>query len=59
MDGIEMPQGSVILVGSVSDLGRQGLVGYAEEMARILRNVKARLGKNVQLAVVPPSCWEG
>jgi hypothetical protein len=50
LDGIEMPQGSFILLGSVSDIGRQGLVGYAEEMARTLRNVKARLGKNVQLA---------
>jgi hypothetical protein len=59
LDGIEMPQGSVILVGSVSDLGRQGLVGYSEEMARTLRNVKARLGKNVQLAVVPPILMGG
>jgi hypothetical protein len=54
LDGIEMPRGSVILIGSVSDLGRQGLVGYTEEMARTLRNVKIRLGPNVQLAVVPP-----
>jgi hypothetical protein len=54
LDGITVPKGSAILVGSVSDLGRQGLVGYADELTRTLRIVKDKLGKEVQMAAIPP-----
>jgi hypothetical protein len=54
LDGITVPKGSAILVGSVSDLGRQGLVGYSDELTRTLRIVKDKLGKEVQMAAIPP-----
>jgi hypothetical protein len=37
-------------VGSISDLDRQGAIGYAEELARTKRIVKEKQGGNIQ-------CW--
>jgi hypothetical protein len=54
LDGLTLPRGSTILVGSVSDLGRQGLVGYSEELTRTLRIAKDKLGGNVQVVACPP-----
>jgi len=44
LHGISLPEGSVILVGSPTDLGRQGIVGYTEELARSLRILKRNRG---------------
>ncbi len=54
LDGIQLPRCSTILVGSVSDLGWQGLVGYADELSRTVRILKEKMGKDVQVAVCPP-----
>jgi hypothetical protein len=54
LDGLTFPRWSTILVGSVSDLGKQGLVGPAEELTRTLRIAKDKLGGHVQLVTCPP-----
>ncbi len=54
VDGITLPRVSTILVGSVSDLGRQGLVGYAEGLTRTIRIAKDKLGANVQVVACLP-----
>jgi hypothetical protein len=54
LDGRQLPRGSTILVGSVSDLGWQGLVGYADELSRTVRILKEKMGTDVQVAVCPP-----
>jgi hypothetical protein len=54
LDGVRLPDGSVILVSSVSDLDRQGVIGYAEELARTIRIVKEKLGGRVQVSAIPP-----
>ncbi len=54
LDGLTLPRGSTILVGSVSDLGRQGLVGYSEELTRTIRIAKDKLGGHVQVVACPP-----
>ncbi len=48
---------SVILVGSVSDLARQGVSGDTEELTRtirILREKQERQGVKVQVSALPP-----
>jgi len=62
LDEIDLPEGSVILVSSISDLGRQGRVGYAEDLARTIRIARERQSKKkeedggcgVQVVAVPP-----
>jgi hypothetical protein len=54
LDGVRLPDGSVILVSSVSDLDRQGVIGYAEELARTIRIVKEKQGGRVQVSAMPP-----
>jgi hypothetical protein len=54
LDGIALPRGSTILDGSVTDLSRQGLVGYAEEVMRTIRIAKDKVGANVQVVACPP-----
>ncbi len=57
LDGVKLPPGSVILVGSVSDLARQGVSGYTEELTRtirILREKKEKQGVKVQVSALPP-----
>jgi hypothetical protein len=44
----------VILVGSVSDLARQGVSGYTEELARTVRVLREKQGPLVQVGVLPP-----
>jgi hypothetical protein len=51
---ISLPAGSTILVGSTSDLGRQGIVGFTDELARTLRIVKEKQGKRIQVVALPP-----
>ncbi len=41
--GLEIPEGSIILVGSVSDLNAHGVSGYSEELARMIRNPKGKV----------------
>ncbi len=57
LDGMMLPTGSVILVGSVSDLARQGVSGYTEELTRtirILREKQEKKGGKVQVGAMPP-----
>jgi hypothetical protein len=57
LDGVVLPTGSVILVGSVSDLARQGVSGYTEELARTIRILREKLekkGSKVQVGAMPP-----
>jgi hypothetical protein len=54
LHGISLPAGSIILVGSTSDLGKQGIVGYTDELARTLRIVKEKQGKRIQVVALPP-----
>jgi hypothetical protein len=54
LDGVALAPGSVILVGSVSDLAKQGVSGYTEEVARTVRILKEKLGPNVQVGILPP-----
>ncbi len=44
LDGVALAPGSVILVGSVSDLAQQGVSGYTEELARTVRILKEKQG---------------
>jgi hypothetical protein len=44
LHGISLPAGSVILVGSTSDLSRQGIGGYTDELARTMRVLKEKQG---------------
>jgi hypothetical protein len=53
LDGVMLPDRSVILVGSVSDLDRQGVIGYAEELARTIRIAKEKQGGKVHVSAVP------
>jgi hypothetical protein len=53
LSGIRLPEGSVILVGSVSDLDKQGVTGYAEELARTIRIVKEKQGGKAQVSSLP------
>jgi hypothetical protein len=52
--GLEIPEGSIILVGSVSDLNAQGVSGYSEELARTIRILREKLGKNVMVTAAIP-----
>jgi hypothetical protein len=54
LDGIALPRGSVVLVSSVSDLGRQGLVVYCEDLAKTIRIAKEKQGKGAQVVALPP-----
>jgi hypothetical protein len=54
LHGVSLPQGSVILVGSTSDLAQQGIVGYTDELARTLRILKEKLGGRVEVVALPP-----
>ena len=54
LDGVTLAPGSVILVGSVSDLAKQGVSGYSEELARTVRILREKLGPNAQVGIVPP-----
>jgi hypothetical protein len=61
LDEIRLPEGSVILVSSISDLGRQGRVGYAEVLVRTIRIARERQSKKkdkeeggIQVVAVPP-----
>jgi hypothetical protein len=54
LHGISLPAGSIILVGSTSDLGKQGIVGYTDELARTLRIVKDKQGRRIQVVALPP-----
>jgi hypothetical protein len=54
LDGVALAPGSVVLVGSVSDLAKQGVSGYTEEVARTVRILKEKLGPNVQVGILPP-----
>jgi len=57
LDGISLPKGSLIMVGSVSDLNSQGVDGYADELARTMRVLREKLansGNNVQVVALPP-----
>ncbi len=53
LSGIRLPEGSVILVGSVSDLDKQGVTGYAEELARTIWIVKEKQGGKAQVSSLP------
>jgi hypothetical protein len=54
LHGISLPEGSVILLGSPTDIGRQGIVGYTEELARSLRILKEKQGGRVEVVALPP-----
>jgi hypothetical protein len=54
LHGISLPAGSVILVGSTSDLSRQGIGGYTDELARSLRVLKDKQGGKVKVIALPP-----
>ncbi len=54
LHGISLPAGSVILVGSTSDLSRQGIGGYTDELARSLRVLKDKQGGKVKVVALPP-----
>jgi hypothetical protein len=54
LHGVSLPQGSVILVGSTTDLAQQGIVGYTDELARTLRFLKEKLGGRVEVVALPP-----
>jgi hypothetical protein len=54
LDGVALAPGSVILVGSVSDLAKQGVSGYTEELARTVRILREEQGPNVQVDILPP-----
>ncbi len=54
LHGVSLPQGSVILVGSTTDLAQQGIVGYTDELARTLRILKEKLGGRVEVVALPP-----
>jgi hypothetical protein len=54
LHGISLPVGSVILVGSISDLNRQGIGGYTDELARTVRVLKDKLGGRVKVVALPP-----
>ena len=54
LDGIMLPAGSVVMIGSVSDLGKQGMAGYAEELARSMRILRERQGQRIQVVALPP-----
>jgi hypothetical protein len=54
LDGVALAPGSVILVGSVSDLAKQGVSGYTEELARTVRILREKQGPNVQVGILPP-----
>jgi hypothetical protein len=54
LDGVEVPMGSIILVGSVSDLDSQGVSGYSEELARTMRILSEKIGNSVQVVAIPP-----
>ena len=54
LHGISLPAGSVIMVGSTSDLNRQGIGGYTDELARSLRVLKDKQGGRVKVVALPP-----
>jgi hypothetical protein len=54
LDGIDVAEGSLILVGSVSDLDSQGVSGYSDELARTIRVLREKLGNHVQVVAMPP-----
>jgi len=57
-DGVEVPMGSIILVGSVSDLDSQGVSGYSEELARTMRILSEKLGNSFRWWHYRLYCWE-
>ena len=54
LDGVKILEGSLILVGSVSDLNSEGVAGYASELARTIRILTEKIGQGVQVAALPP-----
>jgi hypothetical protein len=54
LDGVALAPGSVILVGSVSDLAKQGVSGYTDELARTVRILREKQEPNVQVGILPP-----
>jgi hypothetical protein len=54
LHGISLPAGSVIMVGSTSDLSRQGIGGYTDELARTMRVLKEKQGGKVKVVALPP-----
>ncbi len=54
LGGLEIPEGSIILVGSISDLNAQGVSGYSEELERTIRILREKLGKNVMVTAAVP-----
>ncbi len=58
LDGVTLAPGSVILVGSVSDLAKQGVSGYSEELARTVRILREKQGPNAQVGTLPPVLLE-
>jgi hypothetical protein len=59
LSGVRLPDGSVILVGSVSDLDKQGVIGYVDELNRTIRIVKDKLGGKVAVSALPPVLLAG
>ncbi len=43
------PPGSLILVGSLSHLGRRGICNYAEELVRVIGSLGAKVGVGVEI----------
>ncbi len=53
--GLEtLPPNSVVLLGSVTALGRMGTGGYADTVAKTMRIVREKLGGSVVVAPLPP-----
>jgi hypothetical protein len=46
---VGLPPGSVILIGSLSHLGRRGLANYAEELVRTIGTLTPRVGAAVEI----------
>jgi hypothetical protein len=54
LDGVEVPMGSIILLGSVSDFDSQGVSRYSVELARTMRSLSEKIGNSVQVLAIPP-----
>jgi hypothetical protein len=54
LEGIELPEGSVVLIGSIAALHRDGLVAYAEDLARSIRILSENFGGRVTISPLVP-----
>jgi len=54
LGGLDLAEGSIVLVGSVSDLDAQGVSGYSEELGRTIRILREKLGPHVKVTAAPP-----